>query len=410
MSDSIVWQKRWLMLAVSAMGLSALLALLLVLTRTPGVQDYLGIKSWFHSVLVLHVNFAVLVWLLSMINVIWLRHGWFVGHRLNSLFFSLALLGAGLMLISPFLSSATPVLSNYVPVLNSAWFFAGLAGFGLAVTGLGITVLMKSPFGLAHWAVWIWLGALVILLVHGLRLTQVEGWLFFEAWFWGAGHVLQFVYVVLLWMVWCWPTSPWHVSLRLLIVALLSSGLAIAWFWHPLTEESRLGFSYLMQWGMPLLILPLMLWWFKQPKTSLHVSVHASMGLMTLGLLLGWLIRDDSVMVTAHYHATNAAITVAFMGLAYRLTQELGWGQVKHKFQRAQIVFYSLAMGLYVMGMAVSGWLGVSRKTAQIIDQGWEQWAMSIMGVGGALSILASLFFAGLMVSLWTKKRGAHEV
>ncbi|MCF6253388.1 MAG: hypothetical protein L3J38_01410, partial [Thiomicrorhabdus sp.] len=63
--------RPWLLLASFALGISALLAILLVLSRAPHVQELFGLASWFHTILVLHVNFAVLVWLLSFIGFIW---------------------------------------------------------------------------------------------------------------------------------------------------------------------------------------------------------------------------------------------------------------------------------------------------------------------------------------------------
>ena len=45
-------------------------SVLLVLARTPGVQEMIPLIDFFHTALVVHVNLTVLIWLLSMDGVI----------------------------------------------------------------------------------------------------------------------------------------------------------------------------------------------------------------------------------------------------------------------------------------------------------------------------------------------------
>ena len=58
----------WFQLAIAALGLSALLALVLVFARTP----FLGLGGrFFRTALVLHVDMAVVVWFLAVAAGIW---------------------------------------------------------------------------------------------------------------------------------------------------------------------------------------------------------------------------------------------------------------------------------------------------------------------------------------------------
>jgi heme/copper-type cytochrome/quinol oxidase subunit 1 len=126
-------------------------------------------------------------------------------------------------------------------------------------------------------------------------------------------------------------------------------------------------------------------------------GLRLSQILLLAGLLLGLLISGDNVSVTAHYHATNAAITLAFMALAYRLFAQLGLGQVEGRWARRQLRLYFAGMVIYVSGMALSGQLNVPRKVA-LTTEGQEALAMGLMGLGGLIAILATLLFVALQL------------
>lgn len=393
--------RRWLLLAVGAMALSALLAILLVLSRTPGVQELFGLKAAFHTVLVLHVNFAVLVWLLAFGGVLWSlslprRAIWRDG-----LAFGLAVGGALLLLAAPWLSLAAPVLSNYIPVLDAPLFISGLLMFACGVSLLAYGVVRQR-----HEQVWsaprlaalTWFGALLLFVLHALQLADAKP-VAYEQIIWAGGHLLQFVYLLLLLAAWQLNGAPGVRFLAPVVHLLLGGALLLGTAFEPGGEVSRTAFTRLMQIGTPLLLLPA-LWAVVQPALR-HgaVALRASLGLLLLGLLVGVLIISDTVTVTAHYHATNAAITVAFMGAAYGLLPRLGFAVTAHRAQQWQLSLYAGGMALYVVGMASSGWLGVPRKSAVVIDGGAAQLAMAVMGLGGLIAVAATLLFVGLMVS-----------
>ncbi|HEY0720159.1 MAG TPA: hypothetical protein VGE50_02785, partial [Gammaproteobacteria bacterium] len=72
--------------------------------------------------------------------------------------------------------------------------------------------------------------------------------------------------------------------------------------------------------------------------------------------------------------------------------------------QQWQLRLYASGMALYVLGMATSGWLGVPRKSASVIDGGSAQLAMAVMGMGGLISVVATLLFVGLMFAAMTRR------
>ena len=127
----------WLLLAVSALGLSALFAVVLVLARTP----FIGLGSGaFRTALVLHVDMAVVVWFLSAAAGVWTLTAGQAG-RLAWAGFGAAVLGAAVVVASPFVGSPPPILANYVPVLDSTVFFFGLGCYLVGVVLAGLVAL-----------------------------------------------------------------------------------------------------------------------------------------------------------------------------------------------------------------------------------------------------------------------------
>ena len=56
---------RWLVLGLGALIGSGLFSILLVLSRTPGVNSALPMTDFFHVALVVHVDLSVLVWFVA---------------------------------------------------------------------------------------------------------------------------------------------------------------------------------------------------------------------------------------------------------------------------------------------------------------------------------------------------------
>ena len=63
--------RAWLWLGVLALIGSGLLAMLLVLSRTPGIQDIFPLKGFFRAALVVHVDLSVAIWFMAFAAVIW---------------------------------------------------------------------------------------------------------------------------------------------------------------------------------------------------------------------------------------------------------------------------------------------------------------------------------------------------
>jgi hypothetical protein len=136
--------RGWLWLGLLALLLAGVLALLLVLARTPGVQQLIPWEGFFHTALVVHVDLSVLVWFIAFGGMAWTLG---LGPRLTCAgWASLAVsgLGAAMMALAPFVSEGHALINNYVPVLQQPLFLTGLSLFGVGAVMLALRSLAAA--------------------------------------------------------------------------------------------------------------------------------------------------------------------------------------------------------------------------------------------------------------------------
>ncbi|MFO1273299.1 MAG: cbb3-type cytochrome c oxidase subunit I [Rubrivivax sp.] len=421
----------WLLLAVAALVASGLFSLLLVAARTPGVGALLPGVDFFHVALVVHVDLSVLVWFGSMAGLLWTvagGAGW-MGFGWAAL--ALAVLGTAGMVAAPFVQHAPPLMSNYVPVLDGPVFTGALALFGLGLAAatwralvapgrVGVTLpgegalhfglnaaAVSAALGVAAF-VWSWLA---------LRNAgePAVGKTFYETLFWGPGHVLQFTWTLLMLVAWAWLASAVEAPLPLSPrVAVLLFGVAlVAVFatppiylaWSVGSPEHVRLFTWLMRFGGGLAILPFVLaigvalvrgGRVDAAQRPLRNAVLASVGLFCTGGLMGFMIQGSDVRVPAHYHGAIVGVTLALMGVAYRLLPALGHAAPQSRLAAWQPWVYGGGQFLHIVGLVWSGGYGVQRKVAgaaQVLRTPQEVAGMGLMGLGGLIAIVGGLLF-----------------
>lgn len=400
------------------------MALVLVFLKLPILSVGLPLQSWFARTLVLHVDLSILIWALSVVALIWLLH---IPQRLQILdrvAMGLMFVSGASMLLSVLFGQGQPLLSNYIPVLDAPSYLFSLGGFVLAISIITLArvsvisskwdqlPLSKKMFLLALWAfiatvsvqliAWWTLAPLVLNLQRAEQL------------FWGAGHSLQAVYLCMLLGGWFYLLERSGVSLaliarlarhRIVIISVFSvifTPLVISLAWAPDDPLYRQAFSIWMRlFSLPVLGVMSMLIWqlLGCSRQGLETSclwrvsaVGLSMLLFFLGVVLGAMIRGDSLMVPAHYHATTGAVNLIFMAVIYDL---LTAAKIEGSLQW-QLKMYAAGVVLMVMGLAFSGVMGASRKLAashEVTAYPAEMAAIVLMGIGAAIGLIASFWF-----------------
>ena len=418
----------WLLLGLVSLLGSGIFSVLLVLARTPYVQNFFPWVDFFHTALVVHVDLSVLVWFLAFGGALWSLNSTprFLGAGRLALL--LATLGTLAIAAAPFTGAGEALMSNYIPVLQQTWFLAGLLLFAAGYAVLTLRAMGAIPpvgpwmegaaalrFGLNTAAVSAMLALIAFAWSYFTLPEFLHGKPYYELLFWGGGHVLQFTYTLLMLVAWLWLASASGASLTLSPrVALIFFGFGlitifftpIIYYSYPVTSVEHIKlFTWLMRYGGSLAALPLSLallhgLWHAGKATGsgqpLRAALIASMILFGAGGAIGFLISGTNVTIPAHYHGNIVGVTLAFMGLTYHLLPRLGFRAPEVKLARLQPWLYGGGQMLHVLGLVISGGYGVQRKVAgaaQALDSVGRVTGMGLMGVGGLISIAGGFLF-----------------
>ncbi len=417
----------WLMLGLVSLVGAGLFSLLLVLARTPAIQEWLPVIDFFRVALVVHVDLSVLIWLLSMAGVLWALSTDRDLPAWDRVSFWLAASGTAVVVVSPFVGAADPIMNNYVPVLRHPVFYTGLGLFTAGVlshllrSAMTFSGLSTHLDGSAALQVGTKLAAVTAAVAIGAFIaslaaipSSMEGQAYFEFLFWGGGHVLQFTHTLLMMVVWvllasnssCRFTLTPRLSLAFFILMTLPVLMVpLIYLAHDVVSPGhRLAFTDLMKYGglssVPLgLAVVVSLWKADKPQGEgryLRSALLSSVALFGVGGVIGFMISGLDIVIPAHYHGSTVAVTIAFMGLCYFLLPRLGFGKIPPRMAYWQPIIYSGGQFLHIMGLAWTGGYGVQRKTAglaQGLEHASQIAGMGLMGLGGLVSVIGGLLF-----------------
>jgi len=422
----------WIWLGVFALLAAGILSLLLVVARTPVLQNLLPGTDFFHVALVVHVDLSVLVWFMACAGLVWTLFGK-AGHRAwDDVPVLLAVIGAVMISVAPFVGAEQPLMNNYVPVLQHPWFYAGLGVLACALLLQAIWYL-HGAFRLSRPANEIDMVrcALAVAAISTIAAVSCVAWtywrmpstlggqFYFETLFWGGGHVLQFTNTVLVlfaWLLLAWASGS-RVSMSpqlgvVLFVFIAVPLVAVPWLYADgvASESARRGFTGLMRWGglaaLPLgLVLLAALFGSRRSRAAaspLRITLLCSMSLFAAGGIIGFLIKGSNTMIPAHYHGSIVGVTLAFMGVVYYVLPQLGYTIERTRLLALQPYVYAGGQLLHISGLAMSGGYGVQRKVAgadQVLDGVAQTVGMGMMGIGGLLAALGGLCFLIIAIS-----------
>jgi hypothetical protein len=434
--------RAWLWLGLLALVVSGFYSVLLVASRTPGVNAWLPVADFFRVALVVHVDLSVLVWFLALAGMLWSLCSRSRANGLGWLAVLLAYAGTALLGVAPFIGSAEPIMANYIPVLDGRVFLAGLGVLGMAAFLLVLRSLIAAPalgleldgsgvlrFGLNAGVVSTAVALLAFAASLLLTPAGLEGKAYYEIAFWGGGHALQFTWTLLMLVAWLWlasavgaqpPLSP-RIALFLLVLALVSVFVTPwAYLAHDVASvEHRDLHTWAMRLGGGVSIVPIglavVIGLLRSPRSSrpghdaLRAALVASMILFASGGVIGVFISGNNVKIPAHYHGCIVGVTLALMGLVYLLLPKLGYRTPRGRVARWQPTLYGGGQLMHIIGLVWSGGYGVQRKVAgaeQVLRGKAEVAGMGLMGLGGLIAIVGGLMF---VIVVWHALRGgAH--
>jgi len=420
--------RGWLWLGLLSLVFSGLFSVLIVLSRTPYLDDLIPFVDFFHTALVAHVDLSVLVWFLAFAGVFWSLNASARCTVCGWLALLLAGTGAAMMTVAPFVSAGHALMSNYIPVLQQTPFFVGLLLLGAGIGVLVLRTLLFAPpvgmsmtgagalrFGLNTAVVAAGMSLIAFVLSYRGMPDFLMGKEYYELLFWGGGHVLQFTHTQLMLVAWLWLASASGANPRIgprVVLFLFAWGL-LAVFVTPLiylghdvgSVEHRRLFTWQMEFGGSLASLLIgaavlhgILTGGRAPEDARaeRAALLASLLLFGMGGVIGFMIKGSNVTVPAHYHGCIVGVTLAFMGMTYHLLPRLGYQAVAQRLAVWQAWIYGGGQLLHIIGLAWSGGYGVQRKTAgaaQELHSIQQIAGMGLMGAGGLIAIIGGLLF-----------------
>ena len=419
---------HWMVLAVVTLVLAGALALALVVGRAPVISEWIDDPRFFRRALVVHVVLSLWGWFMAYaagLRALVDGPGNPVRSRIARV---LGFGGVAILVISAGIEGAKPLLVNYIPVVDHTVFLVGLAAFfgGVALELLrppelkpaaertvpvSAAIAWRGMFPVAVIAV------AVFALSWWLTPASWDGEVYYELLFWGVGHTLQIVSVLVMLGTWLYllrdragraPIGP-KVTLALVVALVLPWVIGPALVVGGTSDATYVqGFTRLMQFGIaaPVVVaiglcIPFAI--RRAASKAGRWAFYTSGALTIVGFILGAMIRGSDTMIPAHYHASLGAITVAVMALTYAFLKIPGWVPDKSWWKRCacwQPVVFGVGQVVFAAGFAISGWFGVDRKSygsEQVIDSAGAFVGLATMGIGGLMAVAGGAGFIVLI-------------
>ncbi len=416
--------RGWALLAIASLALAGLFAILLVLSRIPGMEDAVPWPTaFFHKGLVAHVVLSFAVWYLAVFGCLVQFAGSEDTNLLDKSGLALATLGTVLLLIPSLLDRGEPTLNNYIPVIIDPLYYSGLVLLALGILAGILCVFRNTPNGPnLKSAVFIYIMALVAFIIAESQLSnQPVSHDYNERLLWGGGHLLQFLNVALLLVAWSYlaniigANAPYRWASLWLVIAGLA-GLSFYVFWTVMDERQTQAFTDLQYaLGPPVIIfaagvLPILGQQLKNFRWQdpAMLSLWTSIVVFAAGGVLGFFVDGTDTRTPAHYHGVIAGINLAFVGLFYAVfLPKLGRAVPAGKLVTSQIILYAVGQFLFIVGMFIAGSMGAARKvmgTAIDMDQSIAVAAAGIRDFGGGLSIIGGLIFIYIALKALLRK------
>lgn len=454
-ASNIAWQniitnnhklsKQWVWLGIFALAVAGILSIMLVLARMPFINSLMPKAMAFKTILIVHVNLSILVWLLAIIASIWCKYVhkslYFMVNQLNYI----AWVGVASMIISVFVADSVAVSNNYVPILHNLPFITGLACFTSSIFCLSLIIFISYLFNylavedrlliLASSSFLVITIALCLYMsylgldIHTNKYTS-DLYFYYEMLFWGGGHILQFLYsqmISYVWLILAYQTYQFnklhknlYASCFILNCLFIIPAIGLYWLVHIddgfYTEFFTIHMRY---FGgiVPISVMMLIIWQAycnKNYRVANIVDEHwsdycraallTSISIFMAGGLMGLCIAGTNVIIPAHYHGSIVGISIGFMGYTYHyiamnynccsLANDIA---VKRQATQ-QIIIYGIGQFVHISGLFMAGGYGALRKTPGEEIALKAKIGMMIMGLGGLVAIIGGLMFIVICV------------
>lgn len=433
--------RLWLIIAVIALAISGIYSILMVSLRSPQMVAYLPFADFFDTALISHVNLSVLVWMLSIANML---YSFIIKPYYRYIFqlsFYSSLIAVLLIAISAFIPDSQPLKNNYIPVLQNLPFLLGITLFLVSCLINSIAILFKpisseevsiegkyifyGIYSIAPIFILAFACFIITYLLMPDYMKETGGYNFYEYLFWGGGHILQFLFAQLLIISWLFAyeisggkrIAKFDFGIALMFLNLFMALPAISiYIHHPIDSMEYMElFTKQMRYvgGVAVIVVaifilrqtPSMKWQKIMANKTIFAAHFFALLLFGFGGVLGFKIDEQNVVIPAHYHGAIIGISLAMMAMIYQLLPFLGYNTPKGYLFASQPYIYGLGQLAHIGGLAWMGGYGALRKTPGEVLPPDAIFAKILFMSGGGFAVLGGLFFVIILLKILSFKR-----
>ena len=248
--------------------------------------------------------------------------------------------------------------------------------------------------------------------------------------FWGGGHLMQFVYAIVLLTNWrilagrsldgAAALDPPFLAAVAIVGALALVGPVFYAAFGAFSDAQREAFR-LLQFGIavPTVVFatallakvralgPIKHWPWRDPA---FFALATSVALFALGGVMGVMITGSDTRTPAHYHAVITAVSVSSAGMLLTFgLDELGLPPAGALATRALIGLYGGGQFVASIGMFVAGGYGAARKTPSGVGSldAVAAAGMAVHGIASIFTILGGAAFVVVAIRALLRPRAA---
>ncbi len=419
--------KTWLNVALTSFALGGFFSILLVFLRLPWAKTaHLPFADFFKTSLVIHVDLTILIWLMSIICLLFsaiflpkfVTYGKFTAKA--------AFAGMLLIAISPFMAEGNPLMNNYIPILQNKIFLLGLTIFATCILANSVMVLFSAFLNEKTEILDKIITSTAMMIIccfvsFYFAYSDLEKFFlnnpfdpiyYYEMLFWGGGHLMQFVYVQILMLIWCLIAGQFGKMIKSMFILnfLFTIFAPLIYFKFSSLDGENLEFftnHMIMFGGIAPVIVAFMLICSKadlKQRTPEMACFWGSFILFFAGGFIAILISGSNSTIPAHYHGSTVGISLAFMGLVYAILPQIRHDQKLVKWGKIQGFLYCFGQLMHISGLAWSGGYGALRKTPGLSGTAQAKFGLGLMGLGGLLAIIGGLIFVIICFSAIRRK------
>lgn len=440
----------WSVLGISALAIAGAFALLLAMSRVPGIATVLPWPiNFFGKGLVIHVVFSFVVWFLAAFATLAAAvmagpvaasaaAGPRQGARLMLVPPLMAGVGLPLLFIPALRDQGDATLNNYIPVIIDPLYYAGLLLVAGAIAAPALRLVLSlrrkasrtNPTAVAMaLAALAYLAALAAFAIawSGLAETSPD-YAFNEYLMWGGGHLLQFANTILVVVAWAVLArlaagdDPvigfFSAAVSAVLAAISVLGLLIYAVYPPFSGPQMEAFTWLQYALGPaaLVMIGALALRMGSRRGGSHPALQClwlSVLVFTVGGFLGLFVDGTDTRTPAHYHGVIAGVSLALMGAFFFLVLPMLDRPVPSS-RRCNWTFRLFGWGQLTacIGLFVAGGHGAPRKVAGEA-QGLADMAayagMAVNGIGALIAIVGGVLFVWTVAAALVRASDAEK-